>query len=60
MPRCRSTRQSRLAALARENPGKITLAITALGSVSHLGLVLYQSAAGVKFQQVRIAVPHRR
>jgi tripartite-type tricarboxylate transporter receptor subunit TctC len=41
-----------LAALARENPGKITLAITALGSVSHLGLVLYQSAAGVKFQQV--------
>jgi len=41
-----------LAALARENPGKITLAITALGSVSHLGLVLYQSAAGVQFQQV--------
>jgi len=41
-----------LAALARQNPGKITLAITALGSVSHLGLVLYQSAAGVQFQQV--------
>lgn len=41
-----------LAALARDNPGKITLAITALGSVSHLGLVLYQSAAGVQFQQV--------
>jgi len=41
-----------LAALARENPGKITIAITALGSVSHLGLVLYQSAAGVQFQQV--------
>jgi tripartite-type tricarboxylate transporter receptor subunit TctC len=41
-----------LAALARENPGRITIAITALGSVSHLGLVLYQSAAGVSFQQV--------
>jgi tripartite-type tricarboxylate transporter receptor subunit TctC len=41
-----------LAALARANPGKITLAITGLGSVSHLGLVLYQSAAGVQFQQV--------
>jgi tripartite-type tricarboxylate transporter receptor subunit TctC len=41
-----------LAALARQNPGKITIAITALGSVSHLGLVLYQSAAGVQFQQV--------
>jgi len=41
-----------LAALARANPGKITIAITALGSVSHLGLVLYQSAARVEFQQV--------
>lgn len=41
-----------LAALARANPGQITLAITALGSISHLGLVLYQSAAGVQFQQV--------
>lgn len=41
-----------LAALAREQPGEITLAITALGSVSHLGLVLFQAAAGVQFQQV--------
>jgi tripartite-type tricarboxylate transporter receptor subunit TctC len=41
-----------LAALARERPGEITLAITALGSVSHLGLVLFQSAAGVQFQQI--------
>jgi tripartite-type tricarboxylate transporter receptor subunit TctC len=41
-----------LAALARANPGRITLAITALGSVSHLGLVLYQAAAGARFQQV--------
>ncbi len=41
-----------LAALARANPGKVTIAITALGSVSHLGLVLYQSAASVQFQQV--------
>ena len=41
-----------LAALARAAPGKITIAITALGSVSHLGLVLFESAAGVEFQQV--------
>ncbi len=41
-----------LAAMARANPGKITLAITALGSVSHLGLMLYQAAADVQFQQV--------
>jgi tripartite-type tricarboxylate transporter receptor subunit TctC len=41
-----------LADLARAKPGTITLAITALGSVSHLGLVLYQAAAGVQFQQV--------
>ena len=44
-----------LADRARANPGKITIAITALGAVSHLGLELYQSAAGVKFQ----AVPYR-
>ncbi len=41
-----------LAALARENPGKITVAITALGSVSHLGLELFQFSAGVKFQRI--------
>ena len=41
-----------LAAVARANPGRITLAITALGSVSHLGLALFQAAAGVQFAQV--------
>jgi tripartite-type tricarboxylate transporter receptor subunit TctC len=41
-----------LAALARQNPGRITIAITGLGSVSHLGVELFQAAAGVKFQQV--------
>jgi tripartite-type tricarboxylate transporter receptor subunit TctC len=41
-----------LAALARANPGRITVAITALGSVSHLGLALFESAAGVRFAQV--------
>jgi tripartite-type tricarboxylate transporter receptor subunit TctC len=44
-----------LAALARERPGAITIAITGLGAISHLGLELYQAAAGVKFQ----AVPYR-
>ena len=42
-----------LAALARTRP--VTVAITGLGAISHLGLELYQAAAGVKFQ----AVPYR-
>ncbi len=44
-----------LAALARKEPGKITIAITGLGSVSHLGTVLFQSAAGIKLN----VVPYR-
>ena len=44
-----------LAALARERPGKVTIAITGLGSVSHLGAELFQSAAGVKL----VEVPYR-
>jgi tripartite-type tricarboxylate transporter receptor subunit TctC len=39
-----------LAALARERP--VTIAITGLGSISHLGLQLFQAAASVKFQPV--------
>jgi tripartite-type tricarboxylate transporter receptor subunit TctC len=42
-----------LAALAKERP--VTIGITGLGAISHLGLELYQAAAGVKFQ----AVPYR-
>jgi tripartite-type tricarboxylate transporter receptor subunit TctC len=42
-----------LATLARERP--VTIGITGLGAISHLGLELYQAAAGVKFQ----AVPYR-
>ena len=41
-----------LAALARQSPGRITIAITGLGSVSHLGVELFQAAAGIKFQQI--------
>src|SRR6187551_2803360 len=44
-----------LAALAKERPGTITIGITGLGAISHLGLELFQAAAGVKFQ----AVPYR-
>jgi tripartite-type tricarboxylate transporter receptor subunit TctC len=44
-----------LAALARRNPGKVTIAITGLGSVSHLGTELFQSAAGIKV----VEVPYR-
>ena len=42
-----------LAALAKTRP--ITIGVTGLGAISHLGLELYQAAAGVKFQ----AVPYR-
>jgi tripartite-type tricarboxylate transporter receptor subunit TctC len=44
-----------LAALARERPGKITIAITGLGSVSHLGAELFQAAAGITL----VEVPYR-
>jgi tripartite-type tricarboxylate transporter receptor subunit TctC len=42
-----------LAALTGKRP--VTIAITGLGSISHLGLELYQAAAGARFQ----AVPYR-
>jgi tripartite-type tricarboxylate transporter receptor subunit TctC len=44
-----------LAELARKRPGAVTIGVTGLGAISHLGLELYQAAAGVKFQ----AVPYR-
>jgi len=44
-----------LAALARDKPGKVTIAITGLGSVSHLGAELFQAAAGIKL----VEVPYR-
>ncbi len=44
-----------LADLARRRPGQITIAITGLGSVSHLGLELFQASAGVDF----LRVPYR-
>jgi tripartite-type tricarboxylate transporter receptor subunit TctC len=44
-----------LAALARQRPGAVTIGITGLGAISHLGLELFQAAAEVKFQ----AVPYR-
>jgi tripartite-type tricarboxylate transporter receptor subunit TctC len=44
-----------LAALARQKPDKITVAITGLGSVSHLGAELFQSDADIKL----VEVPYR-
>jgi tripartite-type tricarboxylate transporter receptor subunit TctC len=44
-----------LAALAKEKPGAIPFASTGVGSMPHLALELYQSAAGVKF----LHVPYR-
>lgn len=44
-----------LAALARQKPDKITVAITGFGSVSHLGAELFQSDAGIKL----VEVPYR-
>ncbi len=43
------------AALARAEPDKHTVAITGLGSVSHLGAELFQSAGGIKL----VEVPYR-
>src|SRR5262249_10319115 len=44
-----------LAALARDKPATIPFASTGSGSVTHLALELYQSAANVKF----LHVPYR-
>ena len=44
-----------LAALAKERPGAVPFASTGLGSMPHLALELFQSAAGVKF----LHVPYR-
>jgi len=44
-----------LAALAARNPGAIAIASTGTGSMPHLALELYQSAAGVKL----LHVPYR-
>ena len=44
-----------LAALAKARPGAVTIGVTGLGAISHLGLELFQADAGVKFQ----AVPYR-
>src|SRR5262249_32843388 len=41
-----------LTALARATPDTTTIAIAAIGSVSHLALQLFQSAAGVTFRQI--------
>ena len=46
---------SELAALAHEKPGAIPFASTGVGSMPHLALELFQSAAGVKF----LHVPYR-
>ncbi|HEY0568855.1 MAG TPA: tripartite tricarboxylate transporter substrate binding protein [Xanthobacteraceae bacterium] len=39
-----------LVALARQRP--VTVGVTGIGAISHLGLELFQSVAGVKFQHV--------
>ena len=49
-PAIKADTAKELAALAREKA--ITIGVTGLGAISHLGLELFQAAAGVKFQQV--------
>ena len=44
-----------LAALAQRKPGVVPFASTGSGSMTHLALELFQSAAGVKF----LHVPYR-
>jgi tripartite-type tricarboxylate transporter receptor subunit TctC len=54
-PEMKITSAKELAALAKEKPGAIPFASTGVGSMPHLALELYQSAAGVKF----LHVPYR-
>jgi len=54
-PDMRLASAKELAALAARNPGAIAIASTGTGSMPHLALELYQSAAGVKF----LHVPYR-
>jgi tripartite-type tricarboxylate transporter receptor subunit TctC len=44
-----------LAALAKAKPGTVTIGVTGIGAVSHLGLELFSSAAGIKLT----IVPYR-
>src|SRR6266478_1596623 len=44
-----------LVALAKAKPGAVTIGVTGIGAVSHLGLELFQSAAGIKLT----VVPYR-
>jgi tripartite-type tricarboxylate transporter receptor subunit TctC len=44
-----------LAALARRKPGTVTIGVTGLGAISHLGLELFKSDAGIDIT----AVPYR-
>ena len=41
-----------LAALARARPGTVTVGVTGIGAVSHLGLELFSSAAGITLTTV--------
>jgi tripartite-type tricarboxylate transporter receptor subunit TctC len=44
-----------LVARAKQSPSTVTIGITGVGAISHLGLELFESAAGVKF----VRVPYR-
>jgi tripartite-type tricarboxylate transporter receptor subunit TctC len=44
-----------LAALAKAKPGTVTIGVTGIGAVSHLGLELFSAAAGIKLT----IVPYR-
>jgi tripartite-type tricarboxylate transporter receptor subunit TctC len=46
---------AQLVARAKQKPESITVGITGIGAISHLGLELFESAAGVKF----LHVPYR-
>jgi tripartite-type tricarboxylate transporter receptor subunit TctC len=41
-----------LLALARAQPGAVTVAVTSVGAISHLGVELLQRAAGIRLQYV--------
>jgi tripartite-type tricarboxylate transporter receptor subunit TctC len=51
-PALRAETARDMLALARERPGAITVAVTGVGAISHLGVELLQRAAGIRLQYV--------
>jgi tripartite-type tricarboxylate transporter receptor subunit TctC len=51
-PALKAGNAQELLAMARAHPGAITVAVTGIGAISHLGVELLQRAAGIRLQYV--------